>query len=196
MNEKTDLKPITSKEEFLKAVDVAIEDFSEALLETGGFPHFILVIDAKGLIHPVNFDRMVDSAKIMTGLNDIGRLKEIVYGSIAAGIKLAKMVGFLDVSEVWTIQDVNESVSIKDLVERHKAKDLGGVPGRREAIMVAGRYREHSRLVERPIRRLGEMPVLGDLRVIEGYGASGRQGQLWAAVDEVLKGETGEDHEA
>jgi len=174
---------ITSVETFKKAFDRVVEDVSKFFLDQGSAEHLVIVIDKEGCGHPVRFDVLGRQVQKETGSNNIGAVKSHVYRAIGLGMALQGMVGYIEISEVWMIEASKSDYG--DLIKRH-GKDLGDVPGRTEAIVVCGRYRDHSRMIQRKIRRLGDIAALGEILSFDGYvPGDGRQMFLWEAIDSV-----------
>lgn len=178
------IDPITSPETFKIAFNGALDHASELFTKDGHLVHAVFPIDENGLIHTVSFDSLMDAASEMSGSKNDDILKGICYETIARGMVILEAVGYIEAAEVWTISQ-NPGASFRSLIERHGVS-LGDVPGREEAILVCGRWRDVTLMSRRKIRRMGDIVALGEVESYDKYEPGrGRQRHLWEAIDKV-----------
>lgn len=144
---------------------MAVEIFEKDKYHT----HLISMIGPDGRVAILHFDSILSDVMRQVGKEDkhLPEGKDIVFGIMAKIAKDLDAVGYIEVSEAWTL--VYDLGGRDETLEAHAARigmitaDAGGtiknVPGRAEALCVRGVYGDEVRSHMWQIRRNGKKTV-------------------------------------
>jgi hypothetical protein len=185
------LENIFTVDNFKKYYKVIEEKTHARFEERKKHGHFVHVFFESGEVHEMNFDNLAEMAERYVG-NNLGAMKDAAYNVIGQAMVAFKCLGYIETFEAYYIQgsgyenQTEDEIDKKfsDMIDKH-GKCLGDVPGRLEALMVCGRFKDYATMTSWKIERLGDLVILTDRTEDMDYVAGhNRSGHMWRAVDE------------
>lgn len=189
-------------EEFFGAI---VKRAKEAIITDGSHIGIFIMLQGDGKVGVVPFDLVREQFQKESNIS-AEQAKEAAFIAVGQIAKKQKCVGYIHITEGWTIS-VPEGSSPEDaqkFLDREKAKhgrSLESIPGRLEVLSIVGRYKDRTRLILFKIKRLGNEICLEPAEDHSSKYEPVVQTKIWHVekeIDAVLgypsPGNSGEDH--